>query len=160
MANSYRILFVCMGNICRSPAAETLMKKTIADAGLSNTITIDSCGTINYHAGSPPDQRMINAASRRNIHMTGTARAFTPMDFENFDLIVPMDNDNLQDILAQAHDKTHKEKVTPMATFIKQFKVNAIPDPYYGGENGFDHVLDLLEDGCTNLLEYIRPHLP
>jgi len=156
MAIPYRLLFVCLGNICRSPAAENIMRKMIGDAQLSESIEIDSCGTTAYHSGSPPDRRMTASARRRGIEMTGAARPFRPEDFDKFDLIIAMDEDNRRDIIAQAGNLEDEEKVVPMAKFIKRFRVEEIPDPYYGGGDGFDRVLDLLEDGCGELLESIR----
>lgn len=152
-----RILFVCLGNICRSPAAEGVMTSLVERAGLSNTIACDSAGTAAYHVGEAADARMRRAAAERGYDLTSTARQFDPHgDFETFDLIVAMDNDNYRDIVAQDPEGRYRDKVVRMADFKRVATVREVPDPYYGGIKGFDRVLDILEDTCKGLLDHIR----
>jgi len=153
-----RILFVCMGNICRSPAAEAVMQSKVEEAGLSHLIECDSAGTINYHSGQPADQRMRNAASGRGYHMTSRARKIREVDLKTFDHILTMDEDNYNEVIELDIDARYREKIRPFCSYVKAFDVTDIPDPYYGGLDGFDHVLDLLEDGCGNLLENLTRH--
>jgi protein-tyrosine phosphatase len=152
MASPLRILFVCMGNICRSPAGENVMRHMVKKARLSSAIACDSAGTIGYHVNEKPDERMILSASKRGIQFSGRSRRFSPRDFSDFDLIIPMDHANTRDILVLAKDVDSSQKVTPFCEFVENFDAQEVPDPYYGGEAGFDHVMDLMEDGCQNLL--------
>ena len=155
MAPPLRILFVCMGNICRSPAGENVMAHLVAQSGLSSDIQCDSAGTIGYHVNEKPDERMTRSALKRGIKFTGRSRKFSTRDFESFDLILPMDHANTRDILALAKDDDSRKKVTPFCDFVQNFDDKEVPDPYYGGESGFEHVMDLMEDGCQNLLNQI-----
>ncbi|MEG4938954.1 low molecular weight protein-tyrosine-phosphatase [Microcoleus sp. F4-D5] len=152
---SYKLLFVCLGNICRSPSAENIMNHLIEQAGLSDRITCDSAGTASYHVGSPPDRRMALAARKRNIELLGEARQFTRKDFENFDLILAMDRDNYRNILALDATGKYKDKVRLMCDFCQKYDLKEVPDPYYGGPEGFDRVIDLLHDAQAGLLEYV-----
>ena len=151
---SYKLLFVCLGNICRSPSAENIMNHLIEEAGLSDRITCDSAGTASYHIGSPPDRRMALAARKRDIELLGEARQFTRKDFENFDLILAMDRDNYRNILALDATGKYKDKVRLMCDFCQKYDLKEVPDPYYGGPEGFDRVIDLLHDASEGLLEY------
>ncbi|MEG4205141.1 low molecular weight protein-tyrosine-phosphatase [Microcoleus sp. Pol7_A1] len=151
---SYKLLFVCLGNICRSPSAENIMNHLIEQAGLSDRITCDSAGTASYHIGSPPDRRMALAARKRDIELLGEARQFTRKDFENFDLILAMDRDNYRNILALDATGKYKDKVRLMCDFCQKYDLKEVPDPYYGGPDGFDRVIDLLHDASEGLLEY------
>lgn len=149
-----RLLFVCMGNICRSPAAEAMMNHLAAALPAARRPACDSAGTLGYHAGSAPDRRMREAARRRGITMTHKARQFVQADFQNFDLILTMDDDNLEHVLAMAPDAASAAKVMPMTYFSSGNPLaDHVPDPYYGGPEGFEHVLDILEDCCGNLLD-------
>ncbi len=152
----YKLLFVCLGNICRSPAAENLMNHLLAERGLTEQITCDSAGTSSYHIGSPPDRRMIAAAQQRGIAMQGRARQFEPEDFEQFDLILAMDRDNYEAIVYQDRGKRYGQKVRLMCDFCTRHTLREVPDPYYGGVDGFNQVLDLLQDACEGLLDHIQ----
>ena len=150
-----RVLFVCMGNICRSPAAEGVFRKMVDDAGLSDAFSIDSAGTIGYHAGHAADSRMRAAASRRGYTLDSRARRIEHLDFEDFDLIVAMDDDNYRDI--RAMDSGQGARVVRMCDYGSRHGYDEVPDPYYGGASGFEDVLDILDDACAELLEELRP---
>jgi protein-tyrosine phosphatase len=150
-----RILFVCMGNICRSPTAEGVMRRLAADAGLD--IEIDSAGVGGWHAGEPPDQRATLAARRRGITLEGAARAITLDDFRRFDLVIALDRSNLRELLAVAPDEEAAEKIR----LLREFDPDAsgdldVPDPYYGGDRGFETVLDMVEAACRGLIDELR----
>jgi protein-tyrosine phosphatase len=154
-----RILFVCMGNICRSPTAEGVMRALLRDAGLDGRIEVDSAGTGNWHAGDPPDARATAAARARDIELDGAAREVTAADFDDFDLLLAMDRENERELLARAPDEEARGKVR----LLREFDPAAVaagdldvPDPYYGGPNGFEHVLDLVEAACRGLLDEVR----
>ncbi|WP_040655430.1 low molecular weight protein-tyrosine-phosphatase [Rubidibacter lacunae] len=149
---AYKLLFVCLGNICRSPSAENIMNHAIAEAGLSERIVCDSAGTSSYHIGSPPDARMRAAASARGIAMNGRARQFTTADFEAFDLILAMDRENYRNILRLDPQNRYGDRVKMMCDFANHHADTEVPDPYYGGPDGFDYVIDLLLDACSGLL--------
>lgn len=131
------------------------MNHLIEQAGLSDRITCDSAGTASYHVGSPPDRRMALAARKRDIELLGEARQFTRKDFENFDLILAMDRDNYRNILALDPAGKYKDKVRLMCDFCQKYDLKEVPDPYYGGPEGFDRVIDLLLDASEGLLEYV-----
>jgi protein-tyrosine phosphatase len=152
---TYKLLFVCLGNICRSPSAENIMNHLIEAEGLTNRIVCDSAGTSSYHIGSAPDRRMMAAASKRGIAMQGQARQFQKVDFEAFDLILAMDKENYQDILYLDPSGKYQDKVRLMCEFCTRYTLKEVPDPYYGGTEGFDRVIDLLLDACQGLLQYI-----
>lgn len=156
----YTLLFVCLGNICRSPAAENIMNHLIEQAGLSGQITCDSAGTSSYHIGSPPDRRMTIAASQRKIALRGSARQFTKADFERFDLILAMDRDNYAEICALDPSGRFRNKVRLMCEFCTQHMLQEVPDPYYGGTEGFNQVIDLLLDACQGLLDDVVKQIP
>ncbi|HET8535990.1 MAG TPA: low molecular weight protein-tyrosine-phosphatase [Solirubrobacteraceae bacterium] len=145
-----RILFVCMGNICRSPTAEGVVRHLLAERGLENEIEVESAGTGGWHAGSPPDARSARAAAARGITLEGAARQVTRADFEEFDLLVAMDRDNLTDLQAIAPPGT-EHKVRLLLADGRD-----VPDPYYGGPHGFENVLDLVEAACEQLLDELR----
>jgi protein-tyrosine phosphatase len=147
-----KILFVCLGNICRSPAAENIMNHYIAQAGLTEQIECDSSGTSGYHIGAPPDRRMTESLKKRGYDVTGRARQFQVTDLEEFDLILAMDRDNYQNIVRQDRQGKYHQKVKLMGDYAHHFTDQEVPDPYYGGQAGFDHVIDLLEDACQQLL--------
>jgi low molecular weight protein-tyrosine phosphatase len=153
-----RILFVCMGNICRSPTAEGVMRHLLAEEGLEDVIELDSAGTGGWHVGDPPDRRATAAARGRGIVLDGAARQVRPDDFEDFDLILVADRDNLRDMLAIAPPGTERK-----VRLLREFDPGSegapdldVPDPYYGGERGFEDVLDLVEAACRGLLDQIR----
>jgi protein-tyrosine phosphatase len=154
--NKKRILFVCMGNICRSPAAEAIMKKTIEKNNLSEKIEIDSAGTIEYHSGESADSRMILHAKKRGYEVDSIARQFNmTKDFEQFDYIVTMDNENFEDIKSMDTLNKHKHKIFRMVDFCERFTVDEVPDPYYNRASGFEEVLDMLEDATRGLLNRV-----
>src|SRR3954469_2380347 len=143
-----RILFVCMGTICRSPTAEGVMRRLIADAGLD--VEVESAGTGGWHAGEPPDDRATAAAARRGVTLDGAARQVTPADFRRFDLLVAMDRANLRELLAIAPDEDAAEKgrLLPESDPASAGGDLDVPDPYYGGDRGFEDVLDMVEAAC------------
>lgn len=145
-----RILFVCLGNICRSPSAEAVMKHLLEESGLD--VFVDSAGTIAHHAGERADARMQKHASRRAYNLTSISRPVVADDFVSFDLIVAMDDDNLSYLLDRAGD--HTAKIVKMTDFCSRCDHDRVPDPYYGGDEGFELVLDLLEDACRGLMAY------
>ena len=151
-----RILFVCMGNICRSPTADGIMRQLVADAGLEHAIEIDSAGTHNYHPGSPPDARSQAAALRRGYDLSPLrARQVSDADFAQFDLLLAMDEDNLE-ILERRCPKQHAGKLHLMMAYASKHEAREVPDPYYESARGFETVLDYLEDACAGLLDEVR----
>ena len=141
-----RLLFVCMGNICRSPTAEAVMRHLVAERGLEGEVEVDSAGTGSWHVGSPPDERSCVAASRRGLTLSGAARQVTPEDFRTYDLLLAVDDDNLREL----------RRFAPPGLEHKARRLSAevdVPDPYYGGEDGFDHVLDVVTEACERLLD-------
>jgi protein-tyrosine phosphatase len=156
MAKPVKLLFVCMGNICRSPAGENVMRHWIKKAGKANDITCDSAGTIGHHVGEAPDSRMSASAAKRGYTFTGRSRKFIAEDFHRFDLILAMDQANFDDICAMAKDAEKINKVRLFCDFVQAFDDSEVPDPYYGGAAGFEHVMDLMEDGCQCLLQQIE----
>jgi protein-tyrosine phosphatase len=155
---SVKVLFVCMGNICRSPTAEGAFRKRIEEHGLETEIAIDSAGTISYHVGEAPDSRAQAAARERGIELSELrARQISADDFHHFDYIIAMDEDNLRNILA-LDPGDGKAEVSLFLTFSENFEEHEVPDPYYGGNNGFQRVLDLIEDASSGLLAHIRQH--
>jgi low molecular weight protein-tyrosine phosphatase len=152
-----RVLFVCLGNICRSPTAEAVMARLVADADLEHAIELDSAGTGGWHVGSPPDARATAAAAARGIEMRGVARQVEREDFERFDLLLAMDAENHRDLRALAPNAEAAAKVRLLREFDPAAEADRdVPDPYYGGEDGFDHVLDLVEAACAGLLAELR----
>lgn len=155
-----KLLFVCLGNICRSPAAENLMNHALEQRGLVGQVVCDSAGTSNYHIGARPDRRMTAAlAQDPGLAAVGSARQFHRGDFEAFDLILAMDRDNYRDILALDREGIYGDRVKLMSEFCRQAKyrdMQDVPDPYYGGDAGFRLVIDLLTDACDGLLEQLH----
>jgi protein-tyrosine phosphatase len=158
-----RILFVCLGNICRSPTAEAVMAHLVERAGLAGEIEIDSAGTGGWHVGNPPDARATAAAAARGIATRGTARQVTPADFDRFDLLVAMDEDNRLALLELARETADPLAAAARVRKLREFDPASagapdldVPDPYYGGDDGFDHVLDLVEAACAGLLDELR----
>lgn len=151
----YKVLFVCLGNICRSPSAEAVMKKLVKDAGLEKSIYIDSAGIMGYHEGERADERMRGHAARRGYTLDSISRPVRMQDFYDFDLIVGMDDRNIDDLKRKAPDLESVAKIHQMTEYSRNKLYDYIPDPYYGGASGFELVLDLLEDACDGLLETI-----
>lgn len=150
-----KILFVCMGNICRSPTAEAVFRHKLEAQGLSARFSHDSCGTIGYHVGSPPDERATQAAEKRGYKMADLrARELSKDDLDQFDLLLAMDKSNFDHILEMA-SPGQQAKVRLMLSYGSSNAVE-VPDPYYGGRKGFEHVLDLLEDACDDLLSRLQ----
>jgi protein-tyrosine phosphatase len=150
------VLFVCMGNICRSPTAEGVFRKHVSDAGLDAAIQTDSAGTHAYHSGEPADRRAHAAAARRGFSLEGIlARRVTDEDFDQFDFILAMDEDNLMTLQERAPDE-QRNKVRLFLEFAESRHENEVPDPYYGGSAGFERVLDLVEEASQGLLETLR----
>lgn len=149
------VLFVCMGNICRSPAAEIIFRKLVDEAGLSHSMEIDSAGTIGYHAGSGPDRRMAATLRSRGYTITGEARRIRASDLSSFDYILTMDEANLDEVTRLDPSGTLHHKIIPMVRFARSHNDSHVPDPYYGGNEGFEHVADLLEDACAGFLRFL-----
>lgn len=143
-----RLLFVCSGNICRSPTAEAVMRRLVSDRGLDGEIEVNSAGIGDWHAGERPDRRATEAAGRRGVGLDGVARQVTPADFAAFDLLLAMDSTHLAELRRLAPPGT--------ADKVRMFAAADVPDPYYGGDEGFDTVLDIVETGCTDLLDELR----
>lgn len=152
---AFQVLFVCLGNICRSPAAEGVMQSMVDEAGLSASIRIDSAGTEGWHHGKLPDARMREAGKARGYTLQSRARQVKREDLEIFDLILAMDSDNLRNLRALDPQGLHHAKIRPFCDFCTDHAEKEVPDPYYGGPEGFEKVLDLLEDGCANVLRQI-----
>lgn len=151
-----RILFVCMGNICRSPTAEGVVRKIIINNGLEDLIKVDSAGTHGYHTGELPDPRSCEAAQKRGIDLTGLrARKIVPEDFERFDLLLAMDRANLN-FLKRGARPEHHPKLGLFMRYASRFEADEVPDPYYGGEGGFELVLDMAEDAGRGLIAVLR----
>ena len=151
-----KILFVCLGNICRSPSAEIVMQKLIEEQGLSESIELDSAGILDIHEGQMADSRMREHASRRGLKITHRSSPVkASVDFEYFDIIIGMDDENMKALNELARIPTWKSKLYKMTDFKKKMTYNYVPDPYYGGPQGFELVLDILEDSCKGLLEFL-----
>ena len=156
-----KLLFVCLGNICRSPAAEGVFLHLLREHGLEDCVVVDSAGTGSWHVGNKADPRMRAAAERRGIHLPSRARQIELDDFSRFDLVVTMDSDNLRNVrsLAKEVGTNAMATIRPMLSYARSTRLEDVPDPYYGGEQGFEHVLDLLEDACSGLIEEIKPQI-
>jgi protein-tyrosine phosphatase len=153
-----RLLFVCLGNICRSPSAENIMNHLIAQRQLGDQVVCDSAGTASYHVGSRPDRRMTQAAKARGIDLVGQARQFDVIDFDHFDYILAMDQQNYRDIMALDPAGQHVDRVRLMCDFCRTHPDREVPDPYYGGPEGFTYVIELLLDACEGFLDHILDH--
>ena len=155
-SGKYSILFICLGNICRSPAAQAVMQAMVDERGLTDRFDIDSAGIGGWHIGDLPDKRMRVHARPRDYELTHRARRVSPADFEDFDLIVGMDAGNIDDLRYMAATPEQLDKVVMMGDYIRRYPhYDHVPDPYYEGSEGFELVLDLLEDSCDNLLNQI-----
>ncbi len=153
-----KILFVCLGNICRSPAAEAVFLKVLTANGFEDNYFVDSAGTGGWHVGQSADSRMQLAAKQRGIVISSFARQIKIDDLLTFDLILTMDNDNLNAVnqLSKQLDKEPLALIKPLLNYSQNSELLEVPDPYYGGEQGFEKVLDLLEDACNGLFEEIN----
>lgn len=153
---NYSVLFVCLGNICRSPTAHGVFRHLISGHGLSDAVTVDSAGTSNYHPNSPPDARSQVHAARRGYDLSDLrARQIEAADFEKFDLVLVMDWDNLAQV-KQSCPPEFQHKLRRFTEFCLRLDSAVVPDPYFGGEAGFEEVLDLVEDASTGLLQHVK----
>ena len=155
--NQISVLFVCLGNICRSPAAEAIFQYLIKDKGIGNQFIVDSAGTGSWHVGKKADARMRFAAKQRNINITSKARQIREDDFRKFNYILVMDNSNFNNVLDLKNQVNGSDfaKILRIQDFASIFNEKEVPDPYFGGDAGFDHVLDILEDSVNCFLENI-----
>ncbi|MPZ87320.1 MAG: low molecular weight phosphotyrosine protein phosphatase [Nitriliruptorales bacterium] len=151
-----RILLVCLGNICRSPTAEAAIREALAEAGLEQSIEVDSAGTGTWHLGEPPDPRMAAAAAEAGLDLSGRARQVSVDDFAEFDLILVMDRSNLEDVRGLAPDMRARERVRLFRTFEDGADGDEVPDPYYGGTGGFERVVEITRRGAQGLVDWIR----
>lgn len=156
MGQKIKVLFVCLGNICRSPSAEAVFKHLVDKNGLSDNFFIDSAGTSAWHAGEKADARMRQHAKKRGINLTSISRKFVVEDFDRFDYIIAMDRQNLEDMKQMGRNQSDLDKLHMMTSFSKQFNYDHVPDPYYGGDEGFELVLDILEDTSKGLFQFIE----
>jgi protein-tyrosine phosphatase len=148
-----QVLFVCLGNICRSPSAEAVFNAMIEKQELQSEIQCDSAGTAAYHAGDQADYRMRQFAQKRGYHLTSISRQVDPkLDFDRFDYIIGMDRQNVRDLNAIARNESDRKKISLMTDYCSGKKYDSVPDPYYGGAAGFELVLDILEDACDGLI--------
>ncbi len=153
----FKFLVVCTGNICRSPTAEGVLRKKIADIGMSKQIFVDSAGTHGYHVGEQPDERSCHAAKYRGYDLSKlTSRRVKEQDFFDFDLILAMDSGHL-DSLRKIQPTRSRARLDLYLEFSRRFYKQSVPDPYYGGEEGFEHVLDMIEEGADRILENFLP---
>lgn len=153
--DSFAILFVCLGNICRSPAAEAILKKLASQHPEGYRVYVESCGLGGWHVGELPDPRMRQAAERRGVEMNSRAQRFTSSFFDNFDLILAADESVWTSLREYTDNGEHLGKICLMTAFSRRHCGQDVDDPYYGGEEGFDNVLDVLEDSCQGLLEHL-----
>lgn len=156
-----KVLFVCLGNICRSPAAEGVFRHMVNTAGLAHKIHVDSAGTGGWHEGDPPDSRMVYHAGQRGYDLQDleARQIVTPEDLHAFDYILTMDKSNHRNVLALDVKKEHYQKVRPLTSFCRIHTAEEVPDPYYRDEDGFELVLDLIEDACAELLSHLKREL-
>lgn len=156
---TYAILFVCTGNICRSPTADGVLRQKVMDSDLAGRVTVDSAGTTDYHVGASPDDRAQAHARKRGYDLSALrARQVRPADFDDFDMIVAMDDSHWNALLRQC-PPAKQQKLQRFTAFCTQHTSPDVPDPYYGGAQGFELVLDLVEDGCDGLLAHIRKQI-
>lgn len=150
----HRLLFICLGNICRSPAAEGVMKAKVHAAKLDDMFYIDSAGIGDWHVGQLPDSRMRERGARRGYRLDSRARQIRQSDFDDFDLLLVMDRENYRIITSKAPDEESRQKVRMLTDYLQEHKnTDIVPDPYYGDLSDFDYALDLIEDACEGLLE-------
>lgn len=156
--NPYKICFVCLGNICRSPTAEGIFQHLIDEAGLSNFFEIDSAGTSAYHIGESANSKSQHTANKYGITLHSKARQFNTSDLEDFDLVLAMDNENFNNVQQMANEH-HLSKVGHMRDFDPDPGNREVPDPYHGGAEGFENVFQIVKRSCQQLLDELRPHI-
>lgn len=159
MAAVKRVLFVCMGNICRSPTAEAVFRELVRRRGLEARIEVDSAGTIGYHTGDLPDARMRAAAKKRGYTLDSRARQVNHADLRDFDHVLAMDKDNLFHLHSLDARGQQEAKIALLTDYLRDGRTDHVPDPYYGGPEGFENVLDLVEEACEGLLDKIAGEL-
>lgn len=147
-----KVLFVCLGNICRSPAGENILRHSLKQAKHTEQWTIDSAGTEAWHSGKAPDSRMTQTLLNRGVEVTGTARQISQDDLAYFDLVLTMDNENYANVNKLDPQGFYAAKIHKFTSFCTQHRESEVPDPYYGGQDGFELVADLLEDGCEKIV--------
>lgn len=151
-----KILFVCLGNICRSPSAEAVFNAKLKQHGLTSDVEVDSAGTSGFHEGDSADSRMMTHADKRAYNLTSISRQIRPNDFDEFDMIIAMDASNFQNLMSLAKNPSQKNKIAMMTDFSEKYNGEDVPDPYYGGSMGFERVLDILEDCAEGLIDEIK----
>ncbi len=154
-----KVLFVCLGNICRSPAADGIFHELVKKENLQDSFFIDSAGTSAFHAGEKADPRMREAAAQRGYKLESISRQFVKDDFKEFDFIIAMDESNKRNMLKLASTDAERNKVSMMSDYCTTYEIREVPDPYYGNGDGFNYVIDILEDGCSELLKKIKAQL-
>ena len=154
------VLFVCLGNICRSPAAEGILRHLAEQHALPEPLVVESRGLGDWHQGQLPDVRMREAAGNRGIRLTSRAKKIEMSDFDHFDYILVADQKVLAELYRHVHSPEHRAKLHLMTCYSPCFKDQPVPDPYYEGDAGFEHVLNMLEDACSGLIEHIRGKKP
>ena len=155
----FSVLFICMGNICRSPTAEGVLKQMLVDEGLADRVFVDSAGTIAYHSGEPADARMRQFAAKRGYQLDSIARQTRAAEVEKFDLLLTMDRETIENVRRLDRGEKYHDKIRNFCEFCEEHTDKEVPDPYYGGDAGFEHVMDLIEDGCTQLVKMIKRKL-
>lgn len=155
---SLSILFVCLGNICRSPMAEGVFNKIIEQESMKGNFKVDSAGLIGFHQGELPDNRMRFHAAKRGYNLVHRSRQFTRSDFDKFDMIIGMDDQNIDGLKHLSMTLEEDSKIYRMTDFCRKFQSDHVPDPYYGGDQGFENVIDLLEDACRGLFEKLSEY--
>ena len=153
-----KILFICLGNICRSPMAETIMNKFLNHYGFEKLIMTDSAGLIGYHAGEKADPRMLLHAKKHGYNITHISRQIKEDDFFEFDMIICMDHSNYDRLISMAPGIDEENKISLMTDYCQTHVADHVPDPYYGGSRGFENVIEILEDSCDGLIKYLRQH--
>ena len=149
-----RILFICLGNICRSPAADGIMRHLVSEHGLDDQFVIDSAGIGSWHVGQLPDHRMRRCGERHGYTFNHRARQFSAADFDRFDLVAVMDQENYHDVSRRARSDADRQKIIRMSDYLQHHPgQHIIPDPYYGSDRDFEYVIELLEDACSGLLQ-------
>ena len=153
-----KVLFVCLGNICRSPSGEAVLNAKLEEHGLQDQVEVDSAGTSGYHTGEPADSRMQTHAQKRGYNLSSISRQIRSVDYDDFDFIIAMDQSNYRNLLNMAKTSEHRSKVALMTEFSEKLDGD-VPDPYYGGSMGFERVFDILEDCMEGLIEEIKDSL-